>query len=216
MKVRRIIITNKQLNEVMKRTKNDINEESTVTIAAKAKGNSLTDYSTAATSPNTLSDIQKAKAVGDVNLKVTGPKEDDSQPTQEIDVTAGDTVQNAISTQGNPALVQNGGAIKITGDNFGEGRVYTKKSIEEARLKKMRMEGKTFTKKQLNETFLLEGFIEDKLDRVPVRKALKGYEALGGVPQDLATEPDMAAAIIRKYNEATPELQKAFMDIINS
>ncbi len=216
MNKKRIIITPSQLYEVMKRMKNKVNEENTVTISAKAKDDSLSSFATAATDSNTLQDIQKAKAVGDVNLKVGGPKESDSQPTQEINVAAGDTVQNAINTQGNSALVQAGGTIKLTGDGFGESKVYKKKAIEEARRSVMKLEGKTYTKKQLMEEFEMEETLENKLENLTVAKVINAYKALGYDPQELATEFDLAGAVIAKFKESSPEQQKRFLEVINS
>ena len=128
-----------------------INEENSVNINAQAIDNSLTAFSKAATDTNTQSDIQKAKSFGDVNLMVTGPKADDSQPTQVVNVGAGDTVQNALADQGSDELIRNGGAIKITGDGIGESRIFTKRELKEARLAKIKKEGKIFSKKELME-----------------------------------------------------------------
>lgn len=110
--------------------------ENVVNIAATAKGNSLSDFSNIISDTNTQTDINKASNVGDVNLTITGPEHNDSQPTQNINVTNGDTPQNAIATQANDELIRAGGSIKLTGDGFGETKIYTKKSIEEIRLKK--------------------------------------------------------------------------------
>lgn len=140
-----MIITAKQLG--------CLNEEESVTIGVNAQNDTLADFSRAASDPNTTADIQKAKDAGDVNLVVNGPGTTDNEPTQMIDVAAGDTIQNAIAKQGNDALVRRGAAMKITGDGFGESKVYTKKSVEEARLRKIREEGRIMTKKQLRESF---------------------------------------------------------------
>lgn len=129
-------------------------EENTVNITAQAKGNDLSSFSNAATDTTTVSDINKAKSAGDVNLVISGPNASDDAPQQEINVAAGDTVQNAIATQGNSALLQQGGKMKITGDGFGESKIYTKKTIEEARLKRMDCEGRIFTKEALKRSLL--------------------------------------------------------------
>lgn len=131
-----------------------LNEENAVNISAQANDNSLSSFSKAASSPNTLSDIQKAQTAGDVNLVVNGPDSKDTQPQQVINVGAGDTVQNAISTQANDELIRNGGSLKIGGDGFGESVVFTKRMLEEARLAKIKRDGKVMTKKELTESFL--------------------------------------------------------------
>lgn len=143
-----MIITRSQLKA--------LNEENTINISTMAKDNSLNSFSTAAADTHTQSDIQKAKTVGDVNLVINGPKTSDNMPRQEINVGAGDTVQNAIAKQGNNELLQQGGSMQITGDGFGESKIYSKKMVEEARLKNMYNESKVFTKKQMNEKILDE------------------------------------------------------------
>lgn len=143
-----MIITRSQLKA--------LNEENTINISTMAKDNNLNSFSTAAADTHTQSDIQKAKTAGDVNLVINGPKTSDNMPRQEINVGAGDTVQNAIAKQGNNELLQQGGSMQITGDGFGESKIYSKKMVEEARLKNMYNESKIFTKKQINEEILDE------------------------------------------------------------
>ena len=127
--MKKIIITKKQLNKI---------NENIVNISASAKGNSLSDFSNIASDTNTQSDINKASRVGDVNLTITGPDHNDSQPTQSINVSNGETVQNAIATQANDDLIRSGGSLKISGDGFGESKIYYKKNIEEARINNLK------------------------------------------------------------------------------
>ena len=143
--MKRIIISSKQLPF--------LNEEDTVTIGVNAQNDSLAGFSKAASDPNTTADIQKARNAGDVNLVINGPNTTDDAPTQVIDVAAGDTLQSAIEKQGSDDLTRSGSAMKISGDGFGESKVFTKKMVEEARLKKIREEGRIMTKKQLRESF---------------------------------------------------------------
>lgn len=144
--MRKIFVTESQFERLC--------EENTVNITAQAKGNDLGSFSNAATNSDTVSDINKAKSAGDVNLVISGPNATDDAPQQEINVAAGDTVQNAIATQGNAALLQQGGKMKITGDGFGESKVYSKKAIDEARLRRMNCEGRVFTKEALKKSLL--------------------------------------------------------------
>lgn len=125
--MRKIIITRNQLVRL---------NENVVNIAATAKGNTLSDFSNTMSDTNTQTDINKAGRVGDVNLTISGPDSNDSQPLQTINVAPGDTAQNAIKNQANDDLIRSGGSIKISGDGFGESKVYTKKTIEEIRLNK--------------------------------------------------------------------------------
>lgn len=131
-----------------------LNEENSVNIAAQAKDNSLASFTKTAGDTNTVSDIQKAKVAGDVNLVLSGPKTNDEQPKQVVNVAAGDTVQNALTTQANDELIRNGGSVSVCGDGLGESYVFSKKALEEARLAKMRKDGKVMTKKELTESFL--------------------------------------------------------------
>ena len=131
-----------------------LNEENTVNIAAQAKDNSLSSFSAAATDTNTASDMQKAKTAGDVNLVVTGPDSNDTQPKQVVNVAAGDTVQNAIADQASDDLIRNGGSVLVNGDGLGESYIFDKKTIEEARLAKMKRDGRVMTKKELRESLL--------------------------------------------------------------
>lgn len=125
--MKRIIISRNQLLRL---------NEDAVNIAATAKGNTISDFSNTMSDTNTQTDINKAGRVGDVNLTISGPDSNDSQPLQTINVAPGDTAQNAIKNQANDDLIRSGGSIKISGDGFGESKVYTKKTIEEIRLNK--------------------------------------------------------------------------------
>lgn len=124
-----------------------LSEENSVNIAVKARDNSLGSYSQAASSPDTTRDIQKAKVAGDVALNINGPKQDDTEPNQLITVPSGESVQSAISKQGNDELIRNGGGMEITGDGIGECRVYSKKHIKEAMARRL-TENCTVTKKK--------------------------------------------------------------------
>lgn len=144
--MKKVIISQKQLCYL---------NENSINISAQAKDNSLHSFSNAATDTNAVSDIQKAQVAGDVNLIVNGPKTDDTQPVQQINVTKGDTVQNALATQGNDELIRNGGSVKITGDGIGETIKYTKNQIKEtARLKRLKEEGYIISKKNLMEMIM--------------------------------------------------------------
>lgn len=190
-----------------------LNEEGAINISAQSKSNDVSSFSQAATSTNTQQDVQKAKSAGDVNLIVSGPDTSDDVPQQEINVGNGDTVQNAIASQANNELIQQGGSLKITGDGFGESKVYTKKSIEEARLKKMRKEGRVFTKKSLRESFMAEDATYDMIGKLPLFSALEAYKAVGGDLQALSTEWDVTRVVADKYNSLPQELKDKFMQV---
>ena len=139
---KKIYITREQLK---------ILQEETVNISAQAKTNNISDFASAVSNADTQSDIQKAGSFGDVNLTVTGPNNDSNQPQQMINVSAGDTIQNAINTQANDTIIRNGGSLKITGDGINETVTISKKDLDKAYLKSLKNRGKKITKKQLKE-----------------------------------------------------------------
>jgi hypothetical protein len=147
--MKKIVISRHQLLKLNEESNNPIN------IAAQASDNTLSSFTKAATSPNTISDIQKAKSAGDVNVVVASPETRDDQPTIVANVEKGDTVQNVMSKI-NPRPIQNGSAVQLKGGGIGLGEsyVFTKKALREARLAKIKREGKVYTKKELTERFL--------------------------------------------------------------
>ena len=125
-----------------------------VNIVANAADDSLSSFSKAASDTNTTADIQKAKTAGDVNLLVGGPDSSDEQPIQAVNVAPGQTVADAIGDQASDELIRNGSRISVTGDGLGESIVFTKRILKEARLAKIKKEGKVMTKKELTNIFL--------------------------------------------------------------
>lgn len=139
----KIIITRNQLRKL---------NEDVVNIGAKAKNNSVSDFVNTVGDVNTQNDINKAGRVGDVNLTISGPDTDDSQPTQIVNVAPGETPQQAIQNQANNDLIKKG-SIVVQGDGFGESKVFSKKMVEEARLDSMKKTGKVMSKKEMRESF---------------------------------------------------------------
>ena len=142
--MKQLIITRSQLNKI---------NEDAVNIKATAKNNSLSDFANTVTDVNTQNDINNASRVGDVNLTISGPETNDNQPVQTVNVAPGETAQSAIQNQANDDLIRAGGKVEISGDGFGESKVFTKKLVEEARLNSMRKNGKVMTKKEMRESF---------------------------------------------------------------
>lgn len=140
--MKKIIVTSKQAKY--------LTEGNAANIAVQSKDNTTNGFINAATNSNTISDINNASRVAsDVNLVISGPNSNDSQPQQVVDVANGDTIQNALSQQTNDDIIKNGGSVKVIGDNLGEAKVFTKKTIEEARLKKLRENTISYSKKDL-------------------------------------------------------------------
>lgn len=139
-KMKKVIITRNQLKMI---------NENMVNITAKAGGNSTSDFINTVGNVNTQNDINKAGRVGDVNLTISGPESNDTQPVQTVNVAPGETAQSAIQNQANDDLIRAGGKVEVTGDGFGESKIFTKKMVEEARIDSMRKTGKVMTKKEL-------------------------------------------------------------------
>ena len=140
--MKKIIVTSKQAKY--------LTEGNAANIAVQSKDNTTNGFINAATNSNTISDINNASRVAsDVNLVISGPNSNDSQPQQVVDVANGDTIQNALSQQTNDDIIKNGGSVKVIGDNLGEAKMFTKKTIEEARLKKLRENTISYSKKDL-------------------------------------------------------------------
>lgn len=209
-KMKKVIITPEQLYEISRRLKNSINEENNITIGAKASENSIGSFTKAATSPEFNKQLANAQTVApDVNVVISGPGENDSKPTEVIAKADDETITQALQ-KANPNNIQSGGKVEIQ-----EGKTYTKKAVEEARLRKMYAEGVKYTKKSLNETFLLESKLEDLMGK-NVSTVIDAFKAIGGDPQSLKGEWDVASAIMKAYNNASPEQQEIFTKIINS
>lgn len=141
--MKRIVLNKKQINHLQE-----------VNIVTTASDNSLSSFSKSASDTNTMADIQKAKVAGDVNLMISGPKSDDEQPVQSVNVSPGQTIADAIGDQADDGLIRNGGRVSVTGDGLGESYVFTKKTLEEARLAKIKRDGKVMTKKELTKSLL--------------------------------------------------------------
>ena len=146
--MKKIVISHHQLLKLNEESNNPIN------IAAQASDNTLSSFAKAATSPNTISDIQKAKSAGDVNVVVASPESRDDQPTIVVDANKETPVADAIIQQANQELIGKGSRVKVQGDGLGESYVFTKKVLREARLAKIKKEGKTYTKKDIIERFM--------------------------------------------------------------
>ena len=140
--MKKIIVTSKQAKY--------LTEDNAANIAVQSKDNTTNGFINAATNSKTTAYINNASRVApDVNLIVSGPNSNDSQPQQVVNVANGDTIQNAISQQANDDLIKNGGSVKVMGNSLGEAKMFTKKTIEEARLKKLRENTISYSKKDL-------------------------------------------------------------------
>ena len=140
---KKIILTRQQLNEVLK-------EENTTTVQLNPTGNTVPALTNAVI--NNQPEITKASKYGDVNLHFSSQKlngSNDTVPTQHVEVEKGQNVNQAIQQQVNPTVLSDGGDVEVSGDGISEKKTYSKRQIEEARLRKMREEGVVMTKGQL-------------------------------------------------------------------
>ena len=146
--MKKLIISSKQLTRC-------INEQNNVNVGLQSTANTIP--SLVNTVSQNRADINQASKLGDPVIHISNPNSqngsDDTKLTQHVEVGAGDTIERAMQNQLNPAATGNGGDVEISGDGISETKSFSKREVEEARLKKMRAEGKVMTKKQLRESF---------------------------------------------------------------
>ena len=146
--MKKVIISKSQLDEVLK-------EENNTTVQINSTGNTIPAVTNALN--QSRPEITNAGKYGDVSLHISNPNlvgSNDSVPTQHVEVERGQTVDQAIQQQVNPTVLGDGGSVDVSGDGISETKSFSKKSIEEARLKKIKKEGKVMTKFELRESFL--------------------------------------------------------------
>lgn len=145
--MRKVVISKSQLDEVLK-------EENTTTVQLNTTGNTIPSVTNAVT--KNQPEITSASKYGDVNLHISNPNlvgNNDNVPPQHVEVEKGQNVNQAIQQQVNPTVLSDGGAIDVSGDGISETKSFSKKAIEEARLRKIKNEGKVMTKFELRESF---------------------------------------------------------------
>ena len=116
-----------------------INEENNVNVSIHSNGNDISSITNAVT--QNRPDIAAASKMGDPILHITNPNSqngsNDNAITQHVEVGKGESIEGAINQQLNPNVTSTGGDVEVSGDGIQEKRVYTKRQIEEARLKNM-------------------------------------------------------------------------------
>lgn len=148
-KTKKIVLTTEQLSRILR-------EENTTTVQLNTTGNTIPSVT------NTLlqnqDKIRAASKYGDVDLHFSNPNagngSNDTVPTQHVEVNDGQNISQAITQQVNPTVLSDGGDIEVSGDGVNEGKKFSKRMVEEARLDKIRQNGIVITKKALNESFL--------------------------------------------------------------
>lgn len=150
-KTKKIVLTTEQLNRILR-------EENTTTVQLNTTGNTIPSVT------NTLlqnqDKIRSASKYGDVDLHFSNPNagngSNDTVPTQHVEVNDGQNISQAINQQVNPTVLADGGDIEVSGDGVSEGKKFSKRMVEEARLDKIRQNGIVITKRALSESFLSE------------------------------------------------------------
>lgn len=214
MNTKKIILTNQQLYEVLRRVKNSVNEaEQNINISVPTTGNT-TAAKIDAVNKN-QSQINQASQKGNPiihadNFAQNGT--DDSKAARVVTVATGQDVADAIRTQ-LPTGVDNAPTV-ITGPGLQERRSLTKREIEEVRklnFAALSENSQLFTKKQLDEAFENENMLRSEMmDHMPLKMITDAYVSiLGGELEDL-TSVRIDDAVIEKYNNATPEQQRKF------
>lgn len=148
--IKRIILTRQQLNEVLKE-----DGSQTLKFTMPKGGNT----SQVLSSPEAQRAIQKAQGIFG-NSNITAQVQPDEGPSDVTFVsptpTGGGNGANNVNTADDTAAVEHGCNVEYDVSNTAsESRTFSKKQIEEARLKKIQ-EGFKFTKKQLKESFVDE------------------------------------------------------------
>ena len=145
--MKRMIITARQLS--------CLNEENNVNLSLNTNGNSIASYTNAIT--QNKPDIAQASKMGDPIIHLSNPSSqngsNDNALTQHVEVGKGESIEGAMQNQLNPTATSTGGDVEISGDGLRETR-YDKKSVEKARLAKMKAEGRVMSKWELTEALL--------------------------------------------------------------
>jgi hypothetical protein len=144
--MKRIIVSSKQAKR--------LTEENNVNVSVDSTGNTIPAAINAVTAAKPK--ITNASKIGDPIIHVSNPSStngsNDSEITQHVEVSAGQTPEQAMQQQLNPAAT-NGGDIEISGEGISEGIRTTKGQLEQFRLRVIKENGTVYTKKQLEESF---------------------------------------------------------------
>lgn len=144
---KRIILTNKQLNEVLKEANLSVD-------TGKANGSNATNAYNQLTSADKAQEFQKLDSLtqGENGITVTSQGTDENMPT--LSLTANTLSDAANQVIDNADTLNKGCDFDIKMQK--ESKSFSKKHIEEARLRKMRNEGVVMSKSELIKSFLKE------------------------------------------------------------
>lgn len=153
---KKIIITQEQLRKLDE-----------VRVQLQSTDNTPSGY--ANTLKNSQSQINAAQGAtnSDVEAVISGPKQREDLPPMVTTVQQGEDPAQAVQKQ-NADYIGQGGSVVVNGPGFGGNKmyenIYTKKQIEEARLRSMEDKSDCFTKKQISE--MTENLTSDALSQM--------------------------------------------------
>lgn len=214
MTEKRVILTAKQLNEIMDNQKSVVNF--TGGNANEMGTNAQEKYNDA------LHSGFKSNAITLQGKSIRNNATDKDETVIGFDSTKGnikDAVTNAVQNAVNNGADINKLSVKDNPEDITNGvtenKTYTKLNVERARLYEMRRNGVVLTKKQLTEEILGDG-IEAILGKTNAFIALQAFGDVFGDEelQKLSSSLDMSRTIIDIYNQATPEQQEQFKSLL--
>ena len=154
---RKIIITQEQLKRLDE-----------VQIQLQSTDNTPSGYANAIQNSQKQISAAQGATSSDIEAVVSGPKQREDLPPMVATVQQGEDVSQVMQQQ-NADYIGQGGSVVVNGPGFGGNesvneRRYTKKQIEEARLRSMEDKGTCFTRKQISE--MAENLSSDALSQM--------------------------------------------------
>lgn len=142
MSKKKIIINREQLRKL---SENQV----TPKIIVPVDGNTVSDAVAAINNPNTQRQLNTAQSsAGDVTISLQGNGYNDSGPVQSVSKKPSESYDTALTNQLNPDLFAKNPSAEVN-DVVDEGKRFTKKQLEEARIANIKQNGHKYTKKTL-------------------------------------------------------------------
>lgn len=215
--MKKIIITRSQLNEVMDSQKTNVTF--TGSNAQEMGNNAQEKYNDAVRSglkPNTIK--MDGKSINNntsdkdetvINVDTTKPNLRDAVTSAVNNAVNNGVDINKLNVQGNSEDILNG--------NLGEGKSYSKKQVELARLNEMKKNGHILTKKELREAFGEEYNLIEKLKNMNMFEVFEAYRKTFGdeALQDLSNHWNTMQHIINTVYSSDESKKQEFIQRIN-
>lgn len=213
---KKIIVSKEQLLEgIMDTNKTEIvfdgNNASEMGANAQNKYN---DALRAGIKPNSMQISGKSKMNNASDKDETNISFDTSQSNIKDAVT--NAVTNAVNNGADINKLNVVGSTEDINNGTYEYKVYTKGQIKEARLKSLQENSSVFTKQQLMEEMLSDNFddmedIKSKINSAMLFDVLEAYASVYGNPNELSSERNIIAAIMKKIAMGTPQQKQEFL-----